>query len=138
MLFTHLNFIAANISKCLSAINEIKPYMSEKARLMFVNSFLASKLRYGVQFYVGERQSVKNKYHQMKMKLARWVKQSFCYKISVRKICRSINWETPQQEINKESVKFIQQSIESRRPRQLIDLLRMQRTRKAAKITMKY
>ena len=103
---TSLDNVAAAINKSLAAMSELKPYMTKKYRLMFVNTFLASKLRYGIQFYVRERQTMKNRYHQLKMKIATWTKNSYCYKISIAKICKSLNWEEPKQEILKETAKF--------------------------------
>ena len=112
--------------------------MSEKVHLMIINSHLESKLRYGVQFYSGERQTVINKYHQMKMKLARWAKDSYYFKISIFKICKSLKWETPSQEILKETVKFFHQCMIERGPKQILKKIRLQRTRQKAKISMKH
>ena len=81
----------------LACGEEFKIYMTEETRLKFINSYLKSKQDYGVEFFIGETQNNRNKYHAIPMLLARWVKNSHCYKISCYKILTSLKWETPQQ-----------------------------------------
>ena len=122
----------------MARTQEIKNYMTEKQRLKFANAFMVSSLRYGVQFLVGQRSKTQAKYHAAIMLVARWVKQDYCFKVSCSKICRSLKWSLPSQQILQEAVKF-QHSIQiNRRPLQILKQIRMPRTRTRAKPTLKY
>ena len=129
---SNLDVAATQVGASLAAMEDVKKYMTEKTRLIYVNSYLLSN------FLSGESQAVKNRYHRFKMKLARWVKQPYCMKTSITKICRSIHLETPNQDIKTETAKLMQRIMITRRPTQIINLIRTQRTRSNAKIALKY
>ena len=71
-----LQKITGRIKAIMSKVKEITPYMTEKLRLLFANSYLISQLNYGIQFYVAENQKTKNAHHRITMTIARWVEQS--------------------------------------------------------------
>ena len=77
----------------------------EKNWLTFANSYLISQLNYRGQSYITENQNVKQQYHKIRMNIVRWVKQSYCYRISCRKILKSLKWELPNQKMKKRSSK---------------------------------
>ena len=134
----HLNTVIGKVKNMMARTQEIKNYMTEKQRLKFANAFMVSSLRYGVQFLVGQRSKTQAKYHAAIMLVARWVKQDYCFKVSCSKICRSLKWSLPSQQILQEAVKF-QHSIQiNRRPLQILKQIRMPRTRTRAKPTLKY
>ena len=72
------------------------------------------------------------------MYLAQWFKNSYCYKISCNKILNSLKWETPQQVILKKNVMMIHKMMVTGKPKQLMKLIRIPRTRIKAKMTTKY
>ena len=88
--------------------------------------------------FIGERQIVKNSVHRIIMKICRFCKGNYCFKISVKKICKSIGMDTPSQLIIKSTVRFIHNIIINEKPSQLSKLLRKPRTRRNAKISNTY
>ena len=122
----------------MARMQSVKNYMTEKQRLCIANAYLVSSLKYGAPFLAGEKQSVKHKYHLATMMVARWIKNNYCFKVSCHKICRSLNWNIPSQQIAKEAAKFAHKIYFSRRPAQILRQIRMPRTRSKAKLSIKY
>ena len=111
--------------------------MNETAKLKFANSFIMSRLNYGNQFYLGENQDVQRKYHKACMTVSRWVKGSFCFKISCQKICSSLKWDLLVQRIRKSSLKMIHKILIMNRPKQITKLIRKPRSRNNVAISIK-
>ena len=116
----------------------IKGHMTEKQRLQFTNAYMISSLKYGVQFLVGKTHSVRYSYHSATMMVARWVKGGYCFRTSCYQICKSIGWDIPSQQIMKEAIKFAHDIYISRRPIQILQKIRLPRTRNTAKLSLKY
>ena len=135
---THLNQVIGKVKNMMARTNSIKGYMTEKQRLQFANAYMMSSLRYGVQFLVGQSSKTKAKYHAATMLVARWVKQDYCFKVSCYKICKSLNWSLPYQQITQEAAKFAHSIQTNRRPLQILKQIRMPRSRSKAKPALKY
>ena len=52
---THLIETKSKTKLIMSRMKEMRKYMTQKQRLMFANSFLVSRLKYGSQFLMGEK-----------------------------------------------------------------------------------
>ena len=134
----HLNKVIGKVKNLMARAEEFKNYMTEKQRLRFANAYMVSSLRYGVQFLAGQNNKTRAKYHAATMLVARWVKQDFCFKVSCLKICKSLKWSLPSQQILQEAAKFAHSVQTNRRPLQIARKIRMPRTRSKAKPAMKY
>ena len=71
---------------------------------MIANSFMKSKITYGLPLYLGSNQIIKRRLSTCLMRIARFVKGNNQFMISNHKICRSIEWNTPNQTILQESL----------------------------------
>ena len=134
----HLNKITGKIKNIMARTEPIKNYMNEKQRLRFANAYMISGLRYGVQFLAGQSKKNQDRYHAATMLVARWVKQNYCFKVSCFKICKSLNWSIPSQQILQEAAKFHHSVQLYRRPLQIINQIRMPRMRTRANPAVKY
>ena len=111
-----LQKINTKIKVIMSKVKTITPYMTEKQRLTFANSYMMPLLNYGVQSYVTENQTIKQKYYRITMNIARWVKQSYCFRMSCNKILKTLKWQLPNQKMKKEAVKLIHQVMMTKQP----------------------
>ena len=134
----HINKVIGKVKNIMARAEEFKGYMTEKQRLQFANAFMISSLRYGAQFLVGQNNKTKTKYHTATMTVARWTKQNYCFKVSCLKICKSLGWSLPSQQILQDAAKFAHSIMSNRRPLQILKKIRLPRTRTNAKPTIKY
>ena len=116
----------------------IGKYMNEKSRTLYANSHLLSRIQYGLPSYLGEKVEIKSKVHTSIMKVSRWCKASYCFKISCKKINNSLNWDTPEQMIVKSSLLFYHKIMSKGQPSHLTSYIRMPRTRASAKPALHY
>ena len=93
----HLQKIKMKIKFIMSSVKTITPYMSEKNRLLFANSYMIPILNYGVQIYMSEKQTTKQRYHKSMIMIGRWLKQSYCFKMSCHEMLKTLKWELPNQ-----------------------------------------
>ena len=99
---------------------------------------MMSILQYGAQFLVADTANTRRNYHSTVMMVCRWVKGSYCFRTSCLDICKSIKWNLPEQQILKKAILFAHGIQISRKPTQIINQVRMLRTREKAKISIKY
>ena len=135
---SHYQQVTGKIKCMMSRMEEIKGYMSEKQRLKFANAYMMSILQYGAQFLVADTANARKNYHSTAMMVSRWVKGSYCFRISCLDICKSIKWNLPEQQILKKAILFAHRIQISRKPIQILNQVRMPRTRQKAKISIKY
>ena len=105
--------VSKTIKVTLACAASFRKYLNEASRVKFVNAYLKTKLNNWAEFLIGDREKMKNKYHNLTMYLACWIKGTFCFKISCRKILKSINWETARQQILKKNLKLIHKVLKS-------------------------
>ena len=72
------------------------------------------------------------------MKIARFVKQSFCFLVRNENICKSIMWEDPEQMLLKSVAKFAHKILFDHEPAQLFEMFRPPRSRPTANIGITY
>ena len=72
------------------------------------------------------------------MMVARWVKGNKCFMVSCSKICRSLKWDLPSQQVMKETMKLAQSLLTICQPKQILRQIRMPRTNQRAKTKIKY
>ena len=124
-----------------SILNQLKPVeklMTEKTRIQIATMFMLSRLKYGLPQFLGESKKNQNRIHQTTMKLIRWCKGSYCFRISITAMCKSIKWQTQEQMILKQSANTILKIMMAQEPKQVFDQIRMPRSRIIAKTTTIY
>ena len=135
---THVNQIYKEINQKINTMRNLSKYTDEKTRIKFANAFLMGRISYGMPLYQGETCAVKSKIHAATMLSVRYAKGSYCFKMSINRICRSIGWDRPELMIQRSTIKYIQKIIYFQKPKSLIKLLRLQRTRTNTNISVKY
>ena len=72
-LSNEMNFakVTNTIKAVFASASSFKKYMNEKTRLKFFRIYLENKFNYGSEFYLGDSQAIKNKYHGLTMYLTR-------------------------------------------------------------------
>ena len=105
---------------------------------MTASSMMLSKLYYGMPLYLGETQATKHRIYQTHMMLVRWIHNSFCFRKSIISMCREIKWNAPAQQMQKSSVIYFHGILSSAQPEQVLDLVRLPRTRPSAELSTKY
>ena len=137
-LDSNINLMVGVIHAILNNLKPVESYLKTETRAKLCSVYMISRISYGIPQYLGETVANKYRIHSTIMKLARWSKQSYCFKVSIHDICHSLNWDTPRQLLLKSSAKLIMNIIEEQKPTQITDLIRFPRTRTMAKITTQY
>ena len=130
-----------NIGIVQSKINKFKEFqeiLDQKKLLMIANSQLLPQITYGLALVVGQNENVIESYHKCYMRVVRWVKKSYCFKQSITSLCNSLGWDSPRMSINKSAAKFARNVIHNNKPEQVLEYLRLPRTRAVAKIGRRF
>ena len=128
----------SEVSRMLHNLRNLKHLMSEKTRLIIANSFMKSKLSYGLPLYVGANQNIKNKIKTCMMRVGRWVKGNSQFMIPNTKICKSIKWSTPNQMILQENMISIHKMLTENPIMTLEQELRKSRSTRKRTYHLKY
>ena len=126
-----------NIGIVQNNINKLQSYqhlMTEHQRRMIANSHLKSKITYGGPLMLGQDEKVIQSIHKSQMTISRWIRGNYCFKESVESISRSVKWDTPNQTLIKNTAILMKKIIHDKRPAQLCNYIRFQRTRESAKL----
>ena len=84
------------------------------------------------------KKNIQKNYHAATLMVARWVKESYCFQQSSYKICKSLGWNLPNQQIKKEEAMFAHKLIISQRPIQILRKIRYPRSRQSASLSIRY
>ena len=131
---TTVNQTVSIVNHRLQKLREISSFMTEKQKIIAVNSYILSKLQYGMPLLIGENENVITTIHRSVMMLARFCKGSFCFKVSINSICNSIGWDGPRQMITKQTAFIMKKILSNHKPKQLFEQVRQPRTRTKAKL----
>ena len=137
-LESNANEMIKQVSNMLHIGNGVAKYMSEKTRIKYAKSYMMSRVTYGLPLYCGSNENTKKKIHNIILKICRWTRRSYCFKESCSSICRSVNVELPDENILKSTAIFSHNTLSKRKPKQIVKLIRMPRTRAQAKLSIKY
>ena len=83
---------------------------------------------------LGQDEKVIQSIHKSQMTISRWIQGNYCFKESVESISRSVKWDTPNQTLIKNTAILMKKNIHDKRPAQLCNYIRFQRTRESAKL----
>ena len=81
---------------------------------------------------VGLPEEIKRRLFLQVHKAARFVKNNFCFRQTIRQIMSSLNWKIPEEIIDESSAKFIQRIIYTKSPKSLYNKIKHPRTRISA------
>ena len=135
---SHINKVASIIAGKIHQFKPIAKYSSEDVRLRYAQAHLLSIVQYGLPLYSGETQNVRGKVHKIWMTIARFCKQSYCFKISTHKILKSLSLKSAEQTTEMQTAIHIHKIIKTGRPYNVKGLIRQPRTRTSAKLYPKY
>ena len=99
---------------------------------MFSNTVLMSTIQYALPMIYNETDKVKQTAKKSIMKCARYDKGSYCFKQSISKICKSLNWKTPAEIIDESAAKVTLKIINKKTPKTIFKKMKPPRTRKNA------
>ena len=112
-------------------------YMSLKTRKEIVYAKIGSILLYGSPLYCGQTQEIRNNLTTQLMKLNRLIFNQNTYKMSNKRICKSIQVELPDQLIKKNTLNMIHKLVVKRETDSIAKRIRIQRhTRTLSKISL--
>ena len=137
-----MNLNASNaiseVHRTMHKLRNMKHLMTEKTRLLIANSYMKSKLVYGLPQYLGASQKIKNRMNVCMMQVARWVKGNSQFKIPNTKICKSIKWSTPNQMIMQESMTMIHKMLTEFPVQTLENEMKKSRSKRKVTYHLKY
>ena len=133
----HINHIASIINHRIHRATELKQYMSTKTRTIFCNTYLFSVLNYGAPLMSDSNEFVKKKMHFLHMKICRYARGNYGFKISCKRICNDIGKKTSSEEFQDARSKLSQRIIYNQLPKSIYSKLKMPRSRYNAKIGLK-
>lgn len=135
---SHLNHVTSLISYRINQFNSLKKYASENIRKKYAVSSLLSVLEYGMPLYADEGPKIKLNVHRNIMRIARFIRASYCFKKSTNNILSSVGIDDSDTMIHKSTAKYIHKIIHTGKPRAVNNLYRKQRTRQCTAIFPKY
>ena len=94
---TNISLTIGVINSILNNIKPIEGYLTPETRTRVCSAFMLSRINYGLPQYLGETNNNLYRIHAITMRLVRWSKQSFCFKVSIQDMCHSLKWDTPRQ-----------------------------------------
>ena len=130
---TNIQIVMQQVNLILNSVRNHSKYMSEKSKIKFAKTNILSRIFYGLPCYAGERIQVKNQIHALILKVCRWTKSSYCFKQSIKKICKSIKLETPEQSCSV----FTHKILSKRKQNQICAFIRFPRSRGQAQVGLK-
>ena len=123
---TTINMNVGIVTKNIRNLKEITAVSDQKTKEIIANSYLLPKVLYGLPLMIGQNERIKNVIHRTIMMIARWTRNSFCFRESVMSICKSIGWDTPTQMMKKQSLKLMNKIIMKQTPKQIIEYIHSQ------------
>ena len=106
--------------------------MTEKARKLHMSSNVLSRILHNAPIIAGETAEIKEKVYKIVHKAARFVKKSYCFKMSIANMMKSIGWKIPKDLIDEASAKFMHRILFSNEPEPLSKLAKPPRSRNCA------
>ena len=133
---THLNSVAAKVGMLLSKLKPALTLMPDPIKKKIITAKVKSVATYGMQLILGQPQSVIQRACAIMMNINRQMFTNTEGLRSTTAICRKISIDEPRQDIIKASFKLIHKMVENRKPKQIVDQIRIP-VRKSSKIYMR-
>ena len=135
---SQISKLVSEISNMMMIANKNRRYMNDKARAAFVNSHIMSRLQYNMPLIACETDSQRKRIIKIIHQAARFIRNDYCYKQSIRSIMNSINWKMPDDIIDESSAKFMHKVMMSQKPMDIHEQIRLPRSRSCVDPTLKY
>ena len=133
---THLNTVSSNVGMLLAKLKPALTYMPDPIKKRIIQSKVKSVATYGLQLIIGQPQSIIQRACAILMNINRKMFTNIEGLRSTSAICRKLNLDEPRQEILKSGFKLIHKMIETRKPEQIVNKLKIP-SRKSSKVYMR-
>ena len=136
-MIEHANSILSQVNHKIAAVSHLAKYMDFRTRLRYADSHLISTINYGLPLFVSENEAAKNKINKAIMNAARFVHQSYCFRVSRFQILDRLNWKLPEIQIKEASARLFHKINYFSKPEDINNKIRRPRSRRNADISMK-
>ena len=116
---------------------EVLKFMSPKTKTTFANSYLFSILNYGAPLMYYLNANIQQGMHTLHMKCWPFTRGNYGFRESCEAICRGVGKKVSSEEFFNACAKFHQRVFFNQQPKQILDKIKLPRTRSSAKIGLK-
>ena len=136
-MMEHANSIVSQVNHKIAAVRHLAKYMDFSTRLRYADSHLISTINYGLPLFVSENEAAKQKISKAIMNAARFVHQSYCFRISRKEILDKLNWKLPEIQIKEALARLFHKVNYYCKPEEISNKIRRPRSRRNADVSMK-